>query len=201
MSSEGKGPGPRWQDTTNSNWNPSAGTDLPTPQSENSEEFPPLPDSSPDIENPFHAAEPLMTENDVVFSTPAPMGQGIWETGRQYLWLVGVPLLFGACTCLIVLPLMALGRTVVPASALWLVTFVIIIIAVAQSFALYKAGANTNFWMLGTIGGFFLFVLLGCFVIFGLLPGFILLVLLAVTAILLARRAIHPVLEGYVELV
>src|SRR5262249_32896681 len=160
----------------NSNWNPSADRDLPAPQPENSEEFPPLADSSADIENPFHTAEPLITENDVVvFSTPTPMRQGIWEAVQQYLWLVGVPLLFGACTCLIVLPLMALGRTVVPASALWLVTFVIIIIAVAQGFALYKAGTNTNFWMVGTIGGFFLFILLGCFVIFGPQLGFVLL--------------------------
>jgi hypothetical protein len=200
MSSEGKETDPRWQDTMNPDWDSFPDEDLPVDQE--LEEFPPPPDSSGDIEYPFESGDPLIVEGDgVSLPVSAPTKPGIWEYVRQYLWLVGVPLLFGGCTCLIILPLMALQRTVAPASALWPITFVIIMIAVAQGFALYKAGTNTNLWMVGTIGGFFLFVLLGCFVIFGLLPGLILLALLAVLGIVLARRAIHPVPEGYVELV
>ncbi len=193
MSSEGKGPDPTWQNTMDSDWDSFSDEDLPVDQE--LEEFP---DSSGTIEHPFQAGEPVIVESDAV---ALPTRPDIGEYVRQYLWLVGVPLLFGGCTCLIVLPLIALQRTVAPISALWPITFVIIVIAVALGFALYKAGTNTNLWMVSTIGGFFLFVLLGCFVIFGLLPGLILLALLAVLGILLARRAIHPVPDGYVELV
>jgi hypothetical protein len=96
---------------------------------------------------------------------------------------------------------MAWGQTAVPSSALWLVTFAIIAIAVAQGFALYKAGSNIRFWTLGTIGGFFLFIILGCFVIFGLFPGLGLLALFVLVASFVERRWFHEVPQGHVELV
>src|SRR5947209_5624925 len=189
MSSEGKKPDPPWTDAMNPAWDEFADEDMAVDQEEEQEleELPLPPDTSVDIEHPFHTGKPRIVESDAtVLSTPESARLDILEYVRQYLWLVGVPLLFGGCTCLIVLPLVALQRTVAPASALWPITFVIIMIAVAQGFALYKAGTNTNLWMVGTIGGFFLFVLLGCFVIFGLLPGLILLALLAVLGLFLS---------------
>ena len=132
-----------------------------------------------------------------------PMRLQILEHVRQYFWPVGVPLLFGGCTCLIVLPMIVFKQSAIPPSALWLglIVVAIIAIAVAQGFALYKAGANTNFWALGAIGGFALFVLLGCFVIFGWLPGLILLVLLVLAALFVWKCCLQTVPHGYVGLV
>lgn len=239
MPSEGKESDPTWQDPMNFDWGSSADEDLPIDQEDQQAyaEYPPLPDSWVDIEQPFHAAEPLIEESDVgATSTSASLRDGvkrpqrrsatiipsqrgidlarksadlftqllrlgIWEYIRQYLWLIGIPLLFGGCTCLIVLPLIALQRAAVPPAGLWPVTFVIIVIAVAQGFALYKAGTNTQFWMLGTLGGFFLFILVDCFVIFGLWPALILSSLLVLTVSSLSRRCLRLVPDGYVDLV
>src|SRR5438874_3965259 len=141
MSLEGKEPDPPWTDAMDPTWDEDEFDDedmaVDQEEEEELEEFPPPPDTSVDIGHPFHTGRPRIVEsNATVLSTPVSARLDILEYVRQYLWLVGVPLLFGGCTCLIVLPLVALQRTAAPEVALWPITFVIIIIAVAQGFAL-----------------------------------------------------------------
>jgi regulator of protease activity HflC (stomatin/prohibitin superfamily) len=56
-------------------------------------------------------------------------------------------------------------------------------------------------WALGTFGGLILFVLFGVFAIIGPIPGTVLLLIILGGCIYLARRCIHPVAEGFVDIV
>src|SRR5207249_4065550 len=86
-------------------------------------------------------------------------------------------------------------------AAFWPVALVILLITLAQGTAVYYAGTNNGLWVLGTVGGFFLFLLAGCFAVSGLLPGLILLVALIAASVYMARNYIRPVPEGMVEIV
>src|SRR5579885_2607732 len=198
MSADGNDSGPIWQGPINSGRNQF----IEQAQLPNQDELPPL------VSHPQEEALPLGTspftnnqENtgDLMNTLPAPLGlaKQLW----QYFTLILAPLLFGALTCLFVLPLVATGRASAPPESLWLVTFLIIAVTIMQGIAVYYAGDNNGFWVLATVGGFFVFLLIGGFTIFGLTAGFILLVLILVAIIFLARLYIHPVPEGYVDIV
>lgn len=112
-----------------------------------------------------------------------------------------VPLLFGGLTSLFVLPLIAEHRASVAPDNIWLIVAIILIVTIAQIITLFYAGANNSIWAVATLGGFFLFLLIGSFAIFGSMVGFIVLLALATLSVLLARRYFHAVPEGFVDIV
>jgi hypothetical protein len=66
---------------------------------------------------------------------------------------------------------------------------------------IYYAGTDNGMGALGSAGGFCLFLLVGCFVLFGLIPGFVLLIALVIIGVVLAQRCVHPVPQGFVDIV
>lgn len=198
MSADGNDSGAIWQGPINSDQSHLI-KQVPLPAQD---ELPPLvpqfqasalpPEASP-------ATNSQEDANEQTGSLPAPLelAKQLW----QYFTLILAPLLFGALTCLFVLPLVATGRASAPPEALWLVTFIIIAVTIMQGIAVYYAGENNGFWALATVGGFFIFLLIGGFTIFGLVAGFILLVLILAAIIFLARFYVHPVPEGFVDIV
>lgn len=130
-------------------------------------------------------------------SNPSELAHQLWH----YFTLILAPLLFGGLTCLFVLPLIATGHAQVPSTAFWPVALVIVLIAIAQGVAVYYAGTNNGMWAMGTVGGLFLFLLVGCFAVFGPLMGLTMLVVLVAAAVYLTRYYIRPVPEGVAEIV
>jgi hypothetical protein len=156
----------------------------------------------PDDEALDEAPQPLEEEGyDEQVEEPPPTQSKLMQRVWQYLSTVLVPLLFGAVTCLIVLPLIATGHASLPRIGFWPVILVIIAVALAQGVALYSSGTNNSLWVVSNIGAFFLFLLVGTFAIFGLLPGLILFILLLAVSLILARLYITPVPEGFVDIV
>jgi regulator of protease activity HflC (stomatin/prohibitin superfamily) len=145
--------------------------------------------TDPDSEQFDQQAEPA--------SNPSELVHQLWH----YCTLILAPLLFGAVTSLFVLPLIATGHAQVPSTAFWPVALVIVLIAIAQGVAVYYSGTNNGMWAMGTIGGLFLFLLVGCFSIFGPLMGLTMLVVLIAAAVYLVRYYVRPVPEGMVEIV
>jgi len=196
MSSDGKEPGATWQGPEQSGWRRSfdqeAQDDLPALSEQQRQE------------EVLQWHTPVAAEEDEPYAESAEVASpppGLLSQFKQYFTLMVVPLLFGALTCLFVLPLVATGRAQIPSTGLWLVTLVIILIVIAQAIAIYYAGENTGLWVLTTVGGFFLFLLVGCFTIFGLTPGITLFVILVAISVALGRLYIRSVPQGYVDLV
>ncbi|MBV9230958.1 MAG: hypothetical protein JOZ18_16730 [Chloroflexi bacterium] len=201
MSSDGKDPGSStWQGPTNSRSDQSFGQAQPGEQNE----LPPL--SARQIEqepDEFDTPPPVEQDYEDDMESPAHPANMRFEKLKQfghYLTLILAPLLFGGLTSLFVLPLVATGRASITPDGLWLIAFMIIAITVAQILAVFFAGTNNGLWALATVGGFFLFMLVGCFAIFGLLAGFILLIVLLIVAVLIARLYVHPVPEGTIDI-
>lgn len=198
MSADGNDSGPIWQGPINAGRNQF----IEQVQLPHQGEPPSLVPQSP--EDALHLGAPPLANNQEdagamadTSAAPFDLAKQLW----QYFTLILAPLLFGALTCLFVLPLVATGRASAPPEALWLVTFIIVAVTIMQGIAVYYAGDNNGFWALATIGGFFIFLLIGGFTIFGLTAGFILLVLILAAIVVLARLYIHPVPEGYVDIV
>ncbi len=120
---------------------------------------------------------------------------------RQYITLILVPLLFGALTCLFVLPPILAGRASLPPEGFLPILLVILAITIAQGVTIYYAGTDNGMRTLGTVGGFCLFLLVCCFALFKPIVGFILLIALIIIAVVLARRCLHSVPEGFVDIV
>ncbi len=204
MSSDRKDPGAIWQGPTNSS------------RSQPSEGVPPLEQEelpAPSMQQQVEGQDP-----DTLFSAEqendpgdAPGTNDIPGVAAQsfelmkplwhYVTLLVLPILFGVITCLLVLPAVASGHASLPPAGLWPIAFVFIAITIGQVAAIYYTGAYNSMWLLCTIGGFCLFLLVGCFAIFGPLPGTLLFVVLVVILGFIARRSIHPVPEGYVDIV
>src|SRR5437660_5933265 len=199
MSADGNDSSAIWQGPINSGRNQF----IEQAQLSDQDEPPPL--VSQPQEDALHLGVPSPANNQEDTSGPpdAPpsasldLAKQLW----QYFTLILAPLLFGALTCLFVLPLVATGRASAPPETLWLVTFLIIAVTIMQGIAVYYAGDNNGFWALATVGGFFIFLLIGSFTIFWLTAGFILLILILVVIVFLARLYLHPVPEGYVDIV
>ncbi len=119
----------------------------------------------------------------------------------QYITLIIIPLLFGALTCLIVLPAVLAGRASLPPEGFWPILLVILAITIAQGVTIYYAGTDNGMGALGTAGGFCLFLLVACFTLFGPLPGFLVLLALVIIGVVLARRSLHPVPQGFVDII
>jgi hypothetical protein len=199
MASDGKEPG--WHSSGNPNW----GQSLEHTPQEYYDELPPQ--SAPEDEG----ALPLLEESDFAQDEdyedvqagfrPASTPLGFFRQLGQYVALIIAPLIFGAFTCLFVLPLIASHRAYMPPTGLWPVTIIIILVAVAQAVGVYYAGSDNQLWILATIGGFFLFILVGCFAIFGPVATLVLLLILLIVSFVLMRLYVHPVSEGYVDIV
>lgn len=122
------------------------------------------------------------------------------QVGQQFSPIL-IPLLLGGLTFLCTFLLALNGHSSVPFTHFWPVGIIIIALSILQGMVLYYAGSNNVYWLMGTIGGFFLFLLVGCFTIFGLLPCIILLLVLVVLSILGMRTSMRSVKEGTVAIV
>src|SRR2546421_2482122 len=110
--------------------------------------------------------------------------------GRQ-ISHIATPLLFGGITFLFLLPLMRSGRFYLHENHIWPVGLVILAIVILQGMALYYAGMNNIYWVLGIVGGFFLFLLIGCFALFGPFFTLVLLVILLIASMVATRFSTH----------
>ncbi|GER87421.1 hypothetical protein KDW_15830 [Dictyobacter vulcani] len=119
----------------------------------------------------------------------------------QYITLILIPLLLGGLTCLFVLPQVATGHAVLPPEGFWPILIVIIAVTIAQAVTVYYAGADNGVWTLATLGGFCLLLLVACFSVYGIWAGILVLVVLIALGIVLARRCVHPVPEGSVDII
>jgi hypothetical protein len=206
MSSDRNDPGGNWQDPHN--------TDASWQQ---------LPEQFPGVEEEIissHANPEDVGENYAFASASAgvPDGNADYDEGSasnepapspfefikhvsQYITLLVIPLFFCALTCLIALPQIATGNSTIPPLGFWPILLVIIAITVVQAASVYYAGTENGLWILGTIGGLCLFVVLSCFVLYGSIAGILVLIALVAISGFLLRHSIHPVHEGLVDIV
>jgi regulator of protease activity HflC (stomatin/prohibitin superfamily) len=141
-------------------------------------------------------------EEDYDAAEPDPVAtRGLLSQLWQYVTLIVLPFLFFGLSCLLILPPIAVGSAYLPPLSFWFIAVVLICIAIGQGVAVYFAGPHHNMWVLGTFGGLVLFMLFGVFAVVGPLAGTLLLLAMLVCCIYLARRCIHPVLEGFVDIV
>ena len=207
MSSDRTDAGSTWQEPAapHTNWNQAQEQ---VPALDDQEEIAP---SGRQREEELHQARPDAIEAENVggdadaTDTEASSGSAfaplaLLKQFGQYITLIVVPLLFGALTCLFVLPPILAGRASLPAEGFWPILLVILAITIAQGVTVYYAGTDNGMWALGTAAGFCLFLLVGCFTLFGPLTGFVLLLALIAIAVVLARRCLHPVPEGFVDI-
>jgi regulator of protease activity HflC (stomatin/prohibitin superfamily) len=217
MSSDWNEPGATWQSTPNSNWPQSP--DLIPPQ--HVEDDYPLhaqqetyasASEAQNIHDPSSSPEPDVfpdnqetdegEESDIVAGLdPEAQPDSLLKQLWQYVPLIVFPLLFFGIACLLILPSVATSHPSLPPVSLWFIGAVLAIIAIAQGVAVYFAGPRHNMWILGTVGGLILFVLFGVFAIVGPILGTVLLLAVLGGCIYLARRCIHPVAEGSVDIV
>jgi Membrane protease subunits, stomatin/prohibitin homologs len=157
---------------------------------------------------PSHPAQPVSAPNRAVGNapsatpvTPTMRLREFLHNTKQYIVLIVVPLLFAGLSCTFTLPRVAAGQAVLSPIGFWPLLIILLAVMIAQSVAVYYAGEDSGLWALSTGGGFSLFVLLVGFAIYGPLPGVILLVALVVIGIVLTRRALCPIPDGYVAIV
>src|SRR6266567_3416468 len=198
MSPDGKDPGSVWNDPNESHWKQSS-EQQPFTDRDN---VVPLSQQQSLAAGQF-GGNPAGEEDDPNYQSD--LGDLTGETSSRtslvgqlghYATLILAPLLFAAFTCLFVLPLVATGHAQVPPAGLLPLTLVIVLIAVAQGAAVFYAGPDNGMWTLGTLGGFFLFILVGCFAIFGVAAGFITLLVILAICVVLARLYLYAVPEG-----
>ncbi len=154
------------------------------------------------VDNNLPGPPSLAEDEEANFQAVAESGaagrfKGFW----QYVPLILLPLLFGGITAAIVLPALATGHAYLPPPTFWVIAFLLLLATVGQAIAVYFSSTQPNMWVLGTIGGAVLFLLIGCFALFGPIPSILLLLALLGFTVYMARRSIHPVAEGYVDIV
>jgi regulator of protease activity HflC (stomatin/prohibitin superfamily) len=109
-----------------------------------------------------------------------------------------VPLPFAILIFLFTLPFTSKGEGYLPPLPLAILLLALVIM---QGTLLYYAGSNDTYWTLFVIIGYALFLVVGTLAIFGFGASLILLILLLFIGTLLARRSLHQVPEGYVDIV
>ena len=127
--------------------------------------------------------------------------EGRFKSLGQRAMPIIVPLVFGGLTSLFTLPLIAEKRAVTPPGNIWLVVAFILVVTIAQIIMLFYADTNNSLWVMATVGGFFVFLLIGTFAIFGPAAGLIMLIALIVLAGVMIRYYFRPVSEGFVDVV
>lgn len=207
MSPDGNEPGATWQGSTPSNQDESFDQ---SPRVEQDELAPPTTSQSSEalyFSSPSDSDEDSGDTEDTGDAEDAEQFSSTDSAPtiplrlQQYALLLLLPLFFGIVAALAVLPAVASGRAQVPAEGFWPVAIALLIIALAQGFAVYYSGASLGLQVVSTLGGLYLFLLVASFSLFGAFSGLVLLVLLIVITILLVRLYVHPVPEGYVDIV
>ncbi|MEO8970278.1 MAG: SPFH domain-containing protein [Ktedonobacteraceae bacterium] len=122
------------------------------------------------------------------------------QVGQQISPIL-IPLLFGGLTFLCTLPFVLNRSAYIPFNIFWPIALVIIALVALQGMELYYTASNNVYWMMGIVGGFFLFLLVGCFTVFGPLSSIILLLVLVTLSILGTRTSRRSVKEGTVAVV
>lgn len=122
------------------------------------------------------------------------------QVGQQFSPIL-IPLLFGGLTFLCTLPFVLNGHAYIPFNRFWPIGIVIFALAILQGMGLYYAGSNNVYWMMGVVGGFFLFLLVGCFTVLGPAFSLFLLLILLAVSILGMRTSMRSIKEGTVAIV
>jgi hypothetical protein len=123
-----------------------------------------------------------------------------------WLWIKQVspfllPLLCAGLTFLVLVPLALQGKAYLSHAGLLPAALILLAIAILQGVMLYYAADHPVLWWLAFACGLALFLVAGSFALFGPLIALILLVLLVLGGLVLLRYALHPVPEGYVDIV
>ncbi len=168
--------------------------DIPSIQQDQEQEIPTVPTDASTLH--LAASNSLEDESEAT----SPRAQLMNQIG-YYSSFVLAPLLLAGLTSLIVLPVVATGHAQLSPQTLFPLAIIILAIALAEGVAAYYAGTTTGLWIIYTIAGFFLFMLVGCFALFGAVSGIVVLLIFVGLSIFLARRYIHPVAEEYVDIV
>lgn len=129
--------------------------------------------------------------------TPSSKMDKLGRLARQ-LSPVLVPLPFAALIFLFTLPSALRGQTFLPLLPLGVL---LIALVVMQGTLLYYAGSNDAYWILCVIIGYAIFLVVGTMAIFGFGISLVLLVVLLFIGAYLARRSIHQIPEGFVDIV
>ncbi|MBX5456317.1 MAG: SPFH domain-containing protein [Thermogemmatispora sp.] len=131
---------------------------------------------------------------------PSSRIETLWLVLKQFSPLF-LPLLFGSVTFLLLVPAALHGKAYLSHAGLLPAALILLAIAILHGVMLYYAADNAVLWSLALACGVGLFVVAGSFALFGPLVSLILLVLMVAGAVLLLRYLLHPVPEGYVDLV
>jgi regulator of protease activity HflC (stomatin/prohibitin superfamily) len=126
--------------------------------------------------------------------------EALWLLSRQ-LSPILLPLLFGGITFLLLVPAALRGSAYLSHAGLFPAALILLAIAILHGVMLYYAGDHNVLWSLALVCGVALFLVAGAFAAFGPLVSLILLLVLLAVGGLLLRYAIHPVPEGYVDIV
>ncbi len=201
MSSDGKEPGAVWQDPgpINSQWQVA---EEPIDQSQAVDQDEYLQQSDDEAQaHAFHPSTPVPGEDEPVGTSGRGRARGavsdlIKQLG-QYTTFFFIPLLFFLVFSLIVLPLIAVKQT----NPVWPFLIIFLVLAIAQGATSYYLGSTNGLWMLAAIVSFCAFLVVSCFALAGLFPSLLMLLVLIGLCLLLARYYVHPVSEGYVDIV
>jgi SPFH domain / Band 7 family len=137
--------------------------------------------------------------------TPPPQGEKpsffskekLGRFARQFSPVL-VPLPFAALIFLFTLPAALRGQSNLPLLPMGVLLAALVVM---QGTLLYYAGSNDTLWTLYVILGYVLFLLVGTLAIFGYIASFILLIILLIIGSILARRSVHPIPEGSIDIV
>ena len=191
---------PQWQSTTTHSveWDDSL-----DPFDDMSQQTNALGDEDLDFTTPgeFEDANDSNDDDETAPTTSFLSGSELFRHLGQQLSPVWVPLLSGGLTFLCTLLFALNGHSYVPLNRFWPIGIVIIALATLQGMELYYAASNNAYWMLGIVGGFFLFLLVGCFTVLGAVFSLFLLLILLVVSTLGWRTSKRKVEEGTVAIV
>ncbi|MBX5450042.1 SPFH domain-containing protein [Thermogemmatispora sp.] len=131
---------------------------------------------------------------------PASRFETLWLFLKQFSPVL-LPLLFGAVTFLLLVPAALHGKAYLSHAGLLPAALILLAIAILHGVMLYYAADNAVLWSLALACGVALFLVAGSFALFGPLVSLILLILVVVVGVAILRYLLHPVPEGYVDIV
>nr|BBH93541.1 hypothetical protein KTA_17400 [Thermogemmatispora argillosa] len=131
---------------------------------------------------------------------PSSRFETLWLLLKQFSPVL-LPLLFGTVTFLLLVPAALHGKAYLSHAGLLPAALILLAIAILHGVMLYYAADNTVLWSLALACGVGLFLIAGSFALFGPLISLILLILLVAVGVAVLRYLLHPVPEGYVDVV
>ncbi len=162
--------------------------------------FPDDDDDEDDLQSPSYSAQAGAANSSQAWNSPAGASSGgtsLQQLGRQ-LSPILVPLPFAILIFLFTLPADARGISYLPPLPLAIILLALVVI---QGTFLYYAGSSDTLWMLYTIGGYALFLLVGAYALFGFGGSIFLFIIFLVLGGIFGGRAIRQVPEGFVDIV